>query len=1013
MKIDKNFKGSAGDKRHIEAFMVWLGDKLFKIDNDYKATLEESYKKNLENIMGNVNYWETISKKLYKDATIKKMSDFYNLLSQICKLIIEYNTYIQNPKKSNRNRLGNYSGQCISYYRAIISSANGCKPYLQLLDNLKMIYENFRLQKMVNNSNLNGTNKELLLKRIKHLTTFNNENKLFMTVTANISFDDIECKEAKSNDEKIGEQIASKKSQDFGKSKNQIRGPQTRVSGNTQRGNPGSPQPKQSPAKPPTAPSPRPSPQSKPKLEAKQQQASQLQPISPAQSTDTQQSNSPPVSPKKPGPPPASSKKDTKLKTPQTGEIHENGPGGPGDGKGNSNSDSGVKSSGSIGGQDGGKAGSNGAAGGTVDGKGDISSGSVVTQGSQGGSSGGSGDESGGAGVGKKDINTGLGNHGDSSTQAGTNGGQRSSSSGTGDPVNGAGGGQGSGVHESGSAGGRSSDQSVKGSQGITSSESGGSSGGAGGGKGDAGSGGNRGSNAQGDQGKSPGGAGSVQGSHANKDSQGSSDNQVNTGSQPKDSGDPSRGNPIPAQPAPAPSGAGTTPSPGTSQPPVPSPQQSGSSPPIPPQSQEQKQKPEGQPSSQNDPSLPTPQTGGSSNQSEQKDSSNSKGSTGGASDGNGNSSGGVNGGGNAHGDQGNKSGGPSDPVSSTSGGSFGFGSSFLEFIFNGTNQFNKASEFIEKNHQTFKDAKDKISNVYNDAMDNLKIVYDQSNIYLNNFISNITSQLNQFDTPPKSGSSGDNLPQNSDQSQKNGNLPPLPPSNPTNPPPTIPPDSSKGLSSNSLPTSPQITPPAPPQNPIPNPTPGPPKGLLQQKQPPSQSQPNTQQPTQTNSSNQQSIGQLVKSLSSDLILKKPWNIFPTTWNGSGDCKPEIKFMNATLVCCTSEQCSLTGILITLVLIPIILSIAYKYLSFGSSKKSEKKNMKRVINFHDGNRKTKIIISSNDKKKDLKPVINSIDGKKGSLLNIYKLIQADPMPFINLFFLLIFFVYKRKRDTIE
>ncbi|EUD70309.1 hypothetical protein YYG_04627 [Plasmodium vinckei petteri] len=60
--------------------------------------------------------------------------------------------------------------------------------------------------------------------------------------------------------------------------------------------------------------------------------------------------------------------------------------------------------------------------------------------------------------------------------------------------------------------------------------------------------------------------------------------------------------------------------------------------------------------------------------------------------------------------------------------------------------------------------------------------------------------------------------------------------------------------------------------------------------------------------------------------------------------------------------------------------------------------MKRVINFHDGNRKTKIIISSYDNKKDLKPVINSVGGKKGPLLNIYKLIRADPMPFINLFF---------------
>ncbi|CAD2105712.1 PIR protein CIR protein, fragment [Plasmodium vinckei petteri] len=113
------------------------------------------------------------------------------------------------------------------------------------------------------------------------------------------------------------------------------------------------------------------------------------------------------------------------------------------------------------------------------------------------------------------------------------------------------------------------------------------------------------------------------------------------------------------------------------------------------------------------------------------------------------------------------------------------------------------------------------------------------------------------------------------------------------------------------------------------------------------------------------------------------------------DCKPKINFVNTTVVCCTYEQCNLTGISVTLILIPIILLIAYKYLSFGSSKKSERKNMKRVINLSDGSRKTKIIISSNDRNKDLKPVINSVGRKKYPLLNIYKPMQAGPVPFIN------------------
>ncbi|CAD2103352.1 PIR protein CIR protein [Plasmodium vinckei petteri] len=721
--------------------MIWLGEKLFRIDNDYKATLEESYKKNLGNFMGNVNYWKvTDGKQLYKKATIKKMSEYYNLLNYICKLIIEYN---KNPPKPNRVRLVNHYTQCDNFYKTIHNSINGCKPYLQLLDSLKMIYEIFRMYKIVNSDIIQAKEKTLLVKRIKSLTTFKGENQYFVTVNPLISFDDKECVKVKSNDEKIGEQIALKKSQDLGKSKNHIRGPQTRGSENAQRGNPGArvpappqskqtsapKQPERPPAKPPTAPSPQP----KPKSEAKQRQASQqkasqsqTQPVEPVQSADTQQSgpslqqtdsqqtDTQQTGPQKADPlpavPPAPPSQDrSSLQTPKTGEIHQNGQGGPGDRKG------------------------------------ETSSGSGVTQDNQGGSSGGSGD------------------------------------------------GQGSGAHGSGGTGVRSGDQSVKdsqegieggkGRQGITSSESGGGPG------------------------------ASKSGQKASDSSKGNKDGGTNDGAN---------------------GGAGT---PGS----------------------------------------------------------------------------GANGGGSTKGDQGNPSVGSNDQGdksggSSTSGGSFGLGSSFLEFILKGKEYYNKASEFIKDNQQKFKDAAEKISDAYNTAVDNLKSAYNVSSDYLNNFISNITSQLNQFDPPPKSDGN-----QTGSGSPTGGGNPSTPPIDPQPPSPQIP-----------SPTSPQITPPAPPSSPIPNPIQDPSKSSLQQNQSPPQSQTITQQPAQVKQTNHQKIDQFIKSLSSDLILKKPWNIFPTTWNGSGDCKPEIKFMNATLVCCTSEQCSLTGITVILVLIPIILLIAYK-----------------------------------------------------------------------------------------
>ncbi|SCL93154.1 Plasmodium variant antigen protein Cir/Yir/Bir, putative [Plasmodium chabaudi adami] len=334
----------------------------------------------------------------------------------------------------------------------------------------------------------------------------------------------------------------------------------------------------------------------------------------------------------------------------------------------------------------------------------------------------------------------------------------------------------------------------------------------------------------------------------------------------------------------------------------------------------------------------------------------------------------------------------------STPGGSFDLGPLFREFLLNGTKFYNKASQFIKDTHQKFKEATDKINDVYNDTVDNLKRVYNVSSIYFSAMLNSITSQLDQVGTP-KPGSSGDSLPQNSDQSKETGG--PLPPQ-----PSTQPKDST------------QITSPDPSQDPPSNlplpPPPNPPPISSQQNQLSPQSQSNTLQNQQTSQPTQKIIAQLAKSPSSDDIFRTPWNIIPTTWNGSGDCKPEVNFMNATLVCCTSEQCSLTGISVMLVLIPIILLIVYKYLSSGWRKEMKrKKNMKKVINSIGGKKTTQIIINLSSQKKKIKKPINSVYGKKPSLLNIYKHMQADPVPFINLFFLLIFFVYKRKRDTIE
>ncbi|CXJ30315.1 BIR protein [Plasmodium berghei] len=121
------------------------------------------------------------------------------------------------------------------------------------------------------------------------------------------------------------------------------------------------------------------------------------------------------------------------------------------------------------------------------------------------------------------------------------------------------------------------------------------------------------------------------------------------------------------------------------------------------------------------------------------------------------------------------------------------------------------------------------------------------------------------------------------------------------------------------------------------------------------------------------------------------------------------------------------GILIIALLAPITLLIVYKYFSFGWRKELKRKqNMKKVIKLFGGNKTTKKVINSTNGKKQMQIIINSSEHKKQTkksinyvyrgkspLLNIYNHVQVNPAPFINLFFLLIFFVYKRKKNSLD
>ncbi|SCL92005.1 CIR protein [Plasmodium chabaudi chabaudi] len=73
----------------------------------------------------------------------------------------------------------------------------------------------------------------------------------------------------------------------------------------------------------------------------------------------------------------------------------------------------------------------------------------------------------------------------------------------------------------------------------------------------------------------------------------------------------------------------------------------------------------------------------------------------------------------------------------------------------------------------------------------------------------------------------------------------------------------------------------------------------------------------------------------------------------------------------------------------------------------EKKNVKTIIDSDNGEKTTIVIINSYDEQNITIQNVKSSSPKTTSL-NAYKHIFANPVPFVNLFFLLIFFVYKKK-----
>ncbi|CAD2097943.1 CIR protein PIR protein [Plasmodium vinckei petteri] len=298
------------------------------------------------------------------------------------------------------------------------------------------------------------------------------------------------------------------------------------------------------------------------------------------------------------------------------------------------------------------------------------------------------------------------------------------------------------------------------------------------------------------------------------------------------------------------------------------------------------------------------------------------------------------------------------------------------------------------------------ITGAYNNAMTSITDAYDRTTNYIGNAVNSITSQLNQFSTQLGDNQSGSNSSEGGTDTSNHSQQNP--------PPPSLLPSPSPSVTSPSTPQLSQTPSSSQPQDPPQTPSLSQPQSNKTQDKLKIKDQNGTSNTLQQPVPNTEAGG--VQTLPiTQVALPNSITDPPSTWNGiiTGTI---VKMNEKSSIWCIAQnkKYGILGIGVISISIFAFLAIMYKYLSLGRTIKSKrKKSVKKVINSIGGKRPIQIIIKSYDRNKDLKPVINSVDRKKDPLLNIYKLMQADPVPFINVFFLLIFFVYKRQLNYLE
>ncbi|SCL95728.1 Plasmodium variant antigen protein Cir/Yir/Bir, putative [Plasmodium chabaudi adami] len=130
----------------------------------------------------------------------------------------------------------------------------------------------------------------------------------------------------------------------------------------------------------------------------------------------------------------------------------------------------------------------------------------------------------------------------------------------------------------------------------------------------------------------------------------------------------------------------------------------------------------------------------------------------------------------------------------------------------------------------------------------------------------------------------------------------------------------------------------------------------------------------------------------SSVTAPSPPPVKPSNTGNGSTTETSVKINEKPSIWCigTNRKCNIIGIGIIGISIFIVLAFMFKYLSFGSRKKSKKKKItKKVINLVDGKKMEKKFIKSIDREKKSKIVVNSDDNKKIAKIIINSMIRTN------------------------